>query len=104
MDVLVVGTERPSWQHLGVLLAKAPVTSGSLGSWLMWPSMTLLGDPTDLASEAGTIGGALKLTGFHVFNVGMLYLFSAWALRERPSAGKSPGRYRSFVAVATRSS
>ena len=68
---------------LGVLLSSAAATSGNIGGWLMWPSRTLFGDPTDLSSEAGTIGGALKLTGFYVFNVGVLYLLSAWALRER---------------------
>ena len=68
---------------LGVLLSRTAATSENVGGWLMWPSRTLFGDPTELASEAGTIGGALKLTGFYVFNVGVLYLVSAWALRER---------------------
>lgn len=87
---------RPRWKTaiativlfaLGVLLSKAPVTSGNIGSWLMWPSLTLFGgDPTSLASEGGTIAGALKLTGFHSFNVGLLYVLSAWALRERPAS------------------
>ena len=87
---------RPRWKTiiatillfaLCVLLGQAPVTSDNVGSWLVWPSKLLFGDPSELSSEAGKNPGALKLTGFYVFNGGILYLLSAWALRERRSHG-----------------
>jgi len=62
------------------------LTSDNVGAWLTWPATRLFGEPAELVSNAGTIAGALGLTGFHVFNVGGLYLLSAWALRERPDA------------------
>ncbi len=71
---------------LGVLLRSAAVTSDNVGAWLTWPATRLFGEPSDLASNAGTIAGALGLTGFHVFNVGVLYLLSAWVLRESQDA------------------
>ena len=73
-------------------MSSSAVTSNNIGRWVMWPSWSLFGDPTDLASEAGTIGGALKLTGFYLFNVAVLYLLAAWALRERRPATESWGQ------------
>ncbi len=83
---------RPRWKTiiatvvlfaLGLLLSKAPLIADTVGSWLLWPATTIFGDSAELSSEADTIFGALMLTGFHAFNIGLLYLLSAWALREK---------------------
>ena len=71
---------------VALVLVNAPATRDNIGRWLSWPATQLFGDHEGLRQLAGTLVGALKLTGFYVFNVAGLYLFSAVILRERTAA------------------
>ena len=83
---------RPRWKTIvltsllfavALVLVNAPATRDNIGRWLSWPATQLFGDHEGLRQLAGTLVGALKLTGFYVFNVAGLFLFSAVILRER---------------------
>ncbi len=82
---------RPRWTAValtfllfaaGALLINAGATSGNIGSALVWPAESIFGPMSEM--DRGTITGALRYTGYHAFNLLMLYVLSAIILRERP--------------------